>query len=202
MKVCAVRMFFVLLTSLILVGCASESSNNSNVKPAPAASETSLRTPTKEILVTEGDFNKKYKILGQVDSTLEGVTGNVTGTEKYLSENEKQTKELLKKVAFTKYGDKVDAIINTKVQHYLKGGRWGVYGALFGAQNAVFIAEGIAVSFENEQEETAAKPEEALWSLKNPLPGVKENPGRHNKAVKRKAGLEQVALMKCNGIKE
>lgn len=173
MKVGAVRMFFVFLTSLILIGC----SNITAVKPdpVPAASETSLRTPTKEILVTEGDFNKKYTILGQVDYTLEGVTGAVTGTEKSSSENEKQTKELLKKVAFTKYGDKVDAIINTKVQHYLKGGRWGVYGPMLGAQNAVFIAEGIAVSFENKQAETAAESKESVEPKASPSKGKRKS---------------------------
>lgn len=157
MKVCAVRMFIVFLTSLMLFGCASNSSNSVKPGPAPVTSDTSLRTPTKEILVTDGDINKKYTILGQVEHKL--TEGSSVYSDQI--EKNKQAKEFLKKEAFTKYGDKVDAIINTKVQESLTGGFWGAVGAGYGARNVVFNAEGIAVSFDNEQTGTVAEPKES-----------------------------------------
>ena len=143
MKITPARLCSVLLTSLILTGCGSD-----NAKPNPAATkvsaaEASLLTPTKEILVTDGDINKKYTILGAIDYKSDNSSIYADRIE-----GDKKAKELLKKAAFTKYGEKVDAIINAKVQTTTNGGFWKIMGAAYGSQVLTMYAEGVAVSFE------------------------------------------------------
>lgn len=95
MKINTTRAFFVLFASLIVVNCGG---GNNAVKPSPSASDAALRTPTKEILVTDGDINKKYNILGQVEYTP--TEGSSVYSDQL--EADKEVKEFLKKVAFTK----------------------------------------------------------------------------------------------------
>ncbi len=154
MKINTVRYLSVFFASLVLINCGG---GNKAAKPTPVVSDAdaSLRTPTKEILVTDGDINKKYTILGQVDYTPK------EGSSVYSDQIEakKHAKELLKKVAFTKYGDKVDAIINTKTLDSLKGGFWGAVGAGYGARSVATSVEGIAVSFDEPQSEATVTEE-------------------------------------------
>ena len=112
----------------------------------PAANEASLKTPTKDILVTSGDFTKPYDILGEVECTLTGkdVTVAVAGGP---PQDTKDIKDLLRKVAFTKYGERVDAIINTKTVGGVQGGIWAMIGSQFGAKTGTVSAYGIAVHF-------------------------------------------------------
>jgi len=111
-----------------------------------ATNEASLKTPTKNILVTSGDFTKPYDILGEVECTLTGqdVTVAVAGGAPQVT---KDVKDLLRKVAFTKYGEQVDAIINTKTAGGVQGGVWALMGAQFGAKTGTVTANGIAVHF-------------------------------------------------------
>lgn len=50
-------------------------------------------------------------------------------------------------VAFSKYGDKVDAIINMDAALTINGGFWGQMGASYGARNGTVNGAGIAVQF-------------------------------------------------------
>jgi hypothetical protein len=63
MKISTVRIISVLFTSFMLINCGG----NKTAKLTQEVSDTSLLTPTKEILVTAGDINKKYNILGKID---------------------------------------------------------------------------------------------------------------------------------------
>jgi hypothetical protein len=104
--------------------------------------------------VTEGDLNKKYTILGKVEHTMDkGRSVYADGMKA-----QKEVQEFLKKEAFTKYGDKVDAIINTKVLESVKGGFWGAVGGAYGAHSVGTSAEGIAISFDDKAVEAVDKP--------------------------------------------
>jgi hypothetical protein len=120
MKLIVVRIFVILSITFQLSGCGS----NKNAKPATdpiASNEMALPEPTKEILVTEGDINKKYMILGEIKYKSD------KGSSVYSNQIEarKHAKENLKKAAFAKYGNKLDAIINTHVEAGMQGGFWG-----------------------------------------------------------------------------
>ena len=109
-----------------------------------------LKTPTREILITDGDLNKPYDILGEVEYTLTGKS--IYSTMTSLSggsspEAMKEVKDMLRKVAFTKFGEKVDAIINAKTSGGYEGGYFGAVGGSFGARTGTVSAHGIAVSF-------------------------------------------------------
>ena len=113
----------------------------------PATNEVLLKTPTREILVTDGDFNKPYDILGEVECTL-------TGKSIYLESHgsSKEIKDMLRKVAFTKYGERVGAIINTKTIESIEGGYWGMLAGVYGAKTATVSAHGIAVHLKETKE--------------------------------------------------
>ena len=142
------------LLSLTCFGCSSEEKAAPATDEAPpvtneapqATNETSLKTPTKDILVTSGDFNKPYDILGEVECTLAGqdVTVAVAGGAPQVT---KDVKDMLRKVAFTKYGEQVDAIINTKTIGGVHGGVWGLMASQYGAKTGTVTANGIAVHF-------------------------------------------------------
>jgi len=142
------------LLGLNCFGCSSaekappptnEAPQATNEAP-PATNEASLKTPTKDILVTSGDFTKPYDILGEVECTLTGktVTVAVSGGPPAAT---KEIKDLLRKVAFTKYGERVDAIINTKTIGGVQGGVWAMMGSFYGAKTGTLTANGIAVHF-------------------------------------------------------
>ena len=97
-------------------------------------------------MVTSGDFTKPYDILGEVECTLTGqdVTVAVAGGAPQVT---KDVKDLLRKIAFTKYGEQVDAIINTKTAGGVQGGIWALVGSQFGARTGTVTANGIAVHF-------------------------------------------------------
>ena len=115
-------------------------------EPQPATNTAPLKTPTKHILVTSGDFTKPYDILGEVGCTLTGqdATVAVAGGPPQAT---KDIKDLLRKVAFTKYGEQVDAIINTRTTGGVQGGVWALVGSQFGAKTGTVTANGIAVHF-------------------------------------------------------
>lgn len=117
---------------------------------APAATNTELLVPTKEILVTDGDLNKAYEILGPVEYTLQGKSmySTMTTLDGGASpEVTREAKEMLRRTAFTKYGDKADAVINTKISGGYSGGFFGAFAGAYGARTGVVHAEGIAISF-------------------------------------------------------
>ncbi|NOS89540.1 MAG: hypothetical protein HOP34_13550 [Methylococcaceae bacterium] len=178
MKKTITKIIFVLFVSLLVINCGG----NKAAKPKSqqqAAEDASLLTPTKEILVTAGDINKKYTILGKVDYTMKGHSIYSDQIEA-----NKQAEETLKKVAFTKYGDKVDAIINTQVMASMKGGFWGAVGAGYGARSMASSVQGIAVSFDKESGSvTSQGASDELQALESPKKSVRKNK-RKSKKVK------------------
>lgn len=138
-------LFIFTISSALLFGCASDSKQQNASKPTDVSPATELKTPTKEILVFEGDSSRSYIPLGSIEYKVEGIGyGNTFDVP---MEAQKQLKDGLKKVAYTKYGDKVDAIINVKMGKQIAGGYGGALIASFGAKNTMASAEGIAVSY-------------------------------------------------------
>ena len=124
----------------------NEVTQTTDEAPGQATDEALLKTPTKHILVTSGDFTKPYDILGEVECMLTGqdATVAVAGGAPQVT---KDIKDLLRKVAFTKYGEQVDAIINTKTTGGVQGGIWALAGSFYGARTGTVSAHGIAVHF-------------------------------------------------------
>jgi hypothetical protein len=143
MRVNVVRIFPIFLILLTIISCNGSKNAKPETTTPVTSSDANLREPTKEILVTEGDVSKKYTILGEVEYKSD------KGSSVYSNQIEarKQAKEGLKKAAFGKYGDKVDAIINAKVEAGMQGGFWGAVGAAYGARSVAIQAEGLAVSY-------------------------------------------------------
>ncbi|MHB9101093.1 MAG: peptidoglycan-binding domain-containing protein [Sulfuricella sp.] len=127
----------------LLVGCASSgSSQNSGTPPSAAAAAPELPAPKKIILVFDADANQAYEILGEVDTTLtDQRIYNVDGSMD-------QAREHLKRVAYAKYGDQLDAIINYRtIKTVGGGGYWGQIGAAYGAKNTDVRTNGVAIHF-------------------------------------------------------
>lgn len=130
----------------LLAGCASkgagQSSQSSGATPAAAAVVPELPAPKKAILIFEADSNRAYEILGEVDATvIEQGVYNYEGAKD-------QAREHLKRVAYAKYGDRLDAIISYReVTTVGGGGFWGVMVAAYGAKNTDVKAKGVAIHF-------------------------------------------------------
>ena len=126
--------------SALLLGCAGSSGQAPSPADTPKAAQ--LPAPTKQIIVTKGDLNKPYNVLGEVKCSIDGKSayGNY-------DDYGKEAEELCRRVAFSKYGDKVDAIINMDAALTINGGFWGQMGASYGARNGTVNGAGIAVQF-------------------------------------------------------
>lgn len=118
---------------LTISGCAAQNATQ-------GTDLASLKTPTKQVLVTDGDLNKPYDILGEVDCTLDGKSV-------YAQTDKKEINVALNKVAFSKYGNKVDAIINTTTVTGTNGGFFGALAGGYGAPTGSVSAHGVAVHF-------------------------------------------------------
>ncbi|NOU21632.1 MAG: hypothetical protein HOO93_07530 [Methyloglobulus sp.] len=108
MKNAAIKMLFVLLGVSLAVSC----SNNPYTPASMPTDQTISASPAKEILINDGRLDKPYVTLGQLEYTLKRYTSafiNRAGLRK-------QAIDFLKIEAFIKYGDKVDAIVDTQVQ--------------------------------------------------------------------------------------
>lgn len=119
----------------LISGCGTSSRG-------PSTDENSLKSPNKEILITGGSLNLPYDLLGEVKCTRGGYSWH--------GSKEGQTEEinnLLRKVAFTKFGNKVDAIINVAITFDVDGGFLGTVGGAYGAPTGVLTGKGIAVRF-------------------------------------------------------
>jgi len=130
---------------LIITGCGTTDSTKTNAQLAEE--NTALKTPTKTILTFEGDASRAYTVLGEVEYKHDkGFSGYGAGDSADLAV-QKTIKDGLKRVAFTKYGEKVDAIINVKVGMAIPGGFLGTFGTAFGAPNVFHSGVGVAVSY-------------------------------------------------------
>ena len=111
--------------------------------PDPAT----LKAPTKDILVIEGDINKPYDVLGSVEVTLGGKSIYSAGPVGISPEIAREARQLLRNAAYTKYGERLDGLINVKVAGAVTGGFGGFFTGAYGAPTGVVSASGIAISF-------------------------------------------------------
>ena len=132
----------------LLAGCASGGPNQAgSAAQAPAtvpAVIAELPAPKKTILIFDTDTNQAYEILGEVNATLsnQSVYAQTAAQD--------QVREHLKRVAWAKYGDRLDAIISYRAAATVGGGGyWGFVGAAYGAKNTEVRATGVAVRFTN-----------------------------------------------------
>ncbi|MEQ1557919.1 MAG: hypothetical protein ABL933_03130 [Methyloglobulus sp.] len=134
MKHIGKRLFIILISSQLIASCSNNPVQTESVVTEP---KVEASTPAKEILINNGRFDKPYTSLGQIEYTLKSPTPADQ------SELRSQAIDSLKKEAFLRYGEKVDAIIDTKVQESLESGENPV---------AVTSVQGTAVSFAPEKE--------------------------------------------------
>lgn len=137
----------ILLSVLFVVlfaisGCAGKEYNTTTTD------KTNLIEPTKKIFIFNGDTSRPYDILGEVSYTSEGES--LYGTNSVLNgpTASPELKIMLKKVAFTKFGEKVDAVINTDMQGHTNGGYFGLVAGSFGAKNLSVTVSGLAIHFQ------------------------------------------------------
>lgn len=137
----------------LLAGCASGSSTKSGgadqPTPTAAASTSELPSPTRPILIFDADTAQAYEVLGEIDANLKDQrVYNYEGSKD-------QARDYLKRVAFAKYSDQLDAIINFRTVTAVGGGSfWGAMGAAYGAKNTDVRATGIAIHFKNSKNTT------------------------------------------------
>jgi hypothetical protein len=142
MKNAAIRMLFVLLGISLAVGC----SNNPFTPALMPTNQTISASPAKEILINDGHLDKPYVTLGQLEYTLKRYTSAFINR----TELRKQAIDFLKIEAFIKYGDKVDAIIDTQVQESTEEREDGTL--------SVTHVQGTAVSFKPDKKVFAKHP--------------------------------------------
>ena len=92
---------------------------------------SSLRRPARTILLTEGSLAAPHEVLGPIEATLGGLR------EADLAGAVDAAREHLRNAAYTKYGDRLDAVVNVKTVP-VSAGRFGAARGL--------RAEGIAIS--------------------------------------------------------
>jgi len=97
----AVRWLALGVLLLLLASCAG-------VQPTIPDPAT-LQTPTKDVVVTERHLDVPHQVLGPADATLGGLR------EADLAGSADAAKQLLRNAAYTKYGDRLDAVMDVKV---------------------------------------------------------------------------------------
>ena len=80
---------------------------------------STLKVPTKEIVVTEDHLDAPHEVLGSVEATLGGLH------ESDLPRAGDAAKQLLRNAAYTKYGERLDAIMNVRTTRVTAGGWFG-----------------------------------------------------------------------------
>ena len=139
-----IALFLAFAIGAAMLGCASRNGSNQTSGTSQSATATvpELPAPKKTILVFDADANQAYEVLGEVDT-------NLTGQRIYSYEGSKdQAREHLKRVAYAKYGERLDAIISYRAATTVGGGSfWGAVGASYGARNSAVRASGVAVRF-------------------------------------------------------
>ena len=101
---------------------------------------STLKAPTKEILITEGHLNTPHEVLGPVEATLGGLhNADLPGAVD-------AAKQHLRNTAYTKYGERLDAIIDVRTTTVTTGGAFGDNTGRF-ARTRGLRAEGVAISF-------------------------------------------------------
>jgi len=101
--------------------------------PDPAT----LKAPTKEIIVTEGHLDVPHQVLGSVEATLGGLQ------ESDLPRAVDAAKQHLRNAAYTKYGERLDAVMDVRTTPVTPRGLFG--GGWFAGTRGL-RAEGVAVA--------------------------------------------------------
>ncbi len=107
MNYVAARILIVFFGAVVIASC----SENPFTSPLMLTDEATLPDSPKEILVSDSRFDKPYTILGPVETTQKKKSSIFVGQ----IELRNKAVALLKQAALVKYGDKVDAIIDTQV---------------------------------------------------------------------------------------
>jgi hypothetical protein len=122
----------------MLLGALLAASCDHNIFSPPSIFTDSAAPspPSKLILVTNGPINKPYIKLGLVEYTLKRYTSVL------VSQNDlrNQAIEALKQEALDKFGDRVDVIMNIKIEESTEGG--------YDAPLSVTYVRGTAVAFD------------------------------------------------------
>jgi len=100
----------------------------------------------KEILFFDGDTSRAYTVLGSVEYEHDKSV-HYGNTLDLSMEAQKLVKDGLKSVAFTKFGDQVDAIINVRMSKRMAGGVFGGMTSVYGAKTTIISGSGVAVSY-------------------------------------------------------
>jgi outer membrane protein OmpA-like peptidoglycan-associated protein len=95
-----------------------------------------LMAPTKEIIVMEGHLDAPHQVLGSVDAILGGLH------ESDLPRAVDAAKQHLRSAAYTKYGERLDAIVEVRTSPVTPR---GLFGRWFGRTRGL-QAEGVAVA--------------------------------------------------------
>ena len=123
--------WLTLITLLLVLGACA-------VHPTIPDPST-LKAPTKQILITEGQLNAPHEVLGPVEAILGGLhDSDLPGAVD-------AAKQHLRRAAYGKYGERLDAIINVRTAPVTPGGPFGDYTGRF-ARTRGLRAEGIAIA--------------------------------------------------------
>lgn len=108
MKFSVEKFITVLMGVALITGCSNDSFSPSSI----FTDQSATSYPAKNIFATEGDIASPYTPLGNVEYTLQSNFPIFSDQSALRS----QAIEKLKQEAVTRYGDKVDAIINLEFQ--------------------------------------------------------------------------------------
>jgi hypothetical protein len=98
-----------------------------------------LKVPTKVINLTEGHLDTPHEVLGPVEATLGGLhSSDLLGAVD-------AAKQHLRNAAYTKYGERLDAIVNVRTTAVTPGGPFGDFTGRF-ARTRGLRAEGVAIA--------------------------------------------------------
>lgn len=129
MKLAVLRTYFVFLAILLNTGC----SNNDFFVSSPFSTNPSY--PTKEILINNGRYDKPYETLAPIEYTLKKQTSFFVDQ----LELRNQAIDYLKQAALARYGNKVDAIVDVKVEENTEDN--------FDGKLSITHVQGVAIAF-------------------------------------------------------
>ncbi len=141
MNCAATRILLVFFSAVLLISCSENPFTHSPI----FTGETRLPNPPKEILVSDSRFDRPYTMLGPIEITQKKYSSVFTDK----IELRKQAIAMLKQEALARYGNKVDAIIDTQVTE----------NTLTGYDDAMSVThvQGIAIAFDTEKKPTARR---------------------------------------------
>jgi hypothetical protein len=106
------RILLVFFSALLIISCSENPFSNSSIVPADPSANTRKEILAQEILVSDSRFDRPYTILGSIETTQKNyITPSVDPIQL-----RNQAITLLKQEAYSRYGDKVNGIIDTQVQ--------------------------------------------------------------------------------------